>query len=450
MRKPYRIYGGMQDTGSWGGPSATYNDSGITLGDWRAISGGDGFYCQVDPTDPDVVYCELQYGSLRRLDLKAKGAPKAGAKNIKPTPPKGDAPYRFNWNAPILISPHDPRTVYFGGNFLFKSANRGDNWQPISPDLTRGDNPDRKDTGHTITTIAQSPRQAGLLWVGTDDGRVHVSKNGGKDWIEVTQRIPQLAKAGGWITRLECSHHAAGTAYVTVDRHRNDDLRPYAFKTTDFGSTWEPIAGDLPKEGNLHCIRESPKNPHLLFAGTEFGLYGSLDGGRHWHRMKAGLPPAVLVHDLVIHPRERDLVVGTHGRGIYIIDISPLEEMTAAVLASDAHLFVVRPATAFERRKTEAGKDGPVYSAPNPTYGATVYYVVKETGSQPLTLTILDQNGKTLLTHHGEQKPGLHKAVWNLRGGEGFGERVAPGEYTARLQIGARTWTRTLRIEAEE
>ena len=264
MRKPYRVYGGLQDNGSWGGPSATYNDVGITLKDWYRVGGGDGFYCQVDPTDPDTIYCEQQLGGLTRVNLKGKAGGMGGGGKGNSIRPKG-ADYNFNWNAPILISPHNPKTVYFGGQYLFKSIDRGDLWEKVSPDLTHGHV--LRDTGHTITTIAESPLKAGLLWVGTDDGRLHVSKDGGKQWSELTSNVPVLAKDSGWITRVECSHFAEGTAYLTVDRHRNDDLRPFAYRTTDYGATWKPIVGDLPREGNLHCIRESSKNVQPALCG---------------------------------------------------------------------------------------------------------------------------------------------------------------------------------------
>jgi photosystem II stability/assembly factor-like uncharacterized protein len=444
MRKPYWIYGGLQDNGSWGGPSATHSAAGIALADWRNVFGGDGFYCQVDPTDPDTVYCEMQHGVLTRVNLKGgKGKGGGGSKNIQPKPGKGEAAYRFNWNSPILISPHNPKTIYFGGNFLFKSQDRGDNWEKVSPDVTRGGKPE--DTGHTITTIAESPLKAGLLWVGTDDGRVHVSKDGGKEWTEVTGNIPQLEKNGGWITRVECSHYMEGGAYVSVDRHRNDDLKPYVFRTTDYGATWQSVAGDLPQEGNVHVVRESSKNPKLLFVGTEFGLYGTLDGGKHWHHMKNGLPPAVLVHDLVIHPRERELVVGTHGRSLYVIDIAPLEQVTPQILADDTHLFAVRPALAFQVTPDDGKTTG--YRAPNPPYGAVIYYHLKETAKEPVTVFVLTKDGKTLATLQGAQKAGLHHVVWNLRAGE---DLAAAGEYTVRLQVGDRSWTTKMRVETED
>ncbi len=305
-----------------------------------------------------------------------------------------------------MISPHDPKTIFFGGQFLFKSTNRGDNWEKISADLSRGGV--KEDTGHTITTMAESPLKAGLIWAGTDDGRVHVTKNGGKEWKEVTKHVPALISDAGWITRLECSNHAEGTAYLTVDRHRNDDLRPYVYRTIDYGETWKPISGNLPSEGNVHCVRESSKNPDLLFVGTEFGLYGTLDGGQHWHHMKTGLPPAILIHDLVIHPRDRELVVATHGRSIYVIDIGPLEELTPLVVQSDAHLFDVRPATAFVVKKAaKAAETG--YVAPNPTYGAAVYFYVKDSIVQQPTVTILDSKGKTVVVLKGHAKPAFKR-----------------------------------------
>jgi hypothetical protein len=207
------------------------------------------------------------------------------------------------------------------------------------------------------------------------------------------------------------------------------------------------MAGNLPKEGNIHVVRESPGNPNLLFAGTEFGLYGTLDGGKSWHHMKTGLPPAVLIHDLVIHPRERELVIGTHGRGIYIIDISPLEEMTPKALAASVHLCKVKPAVAFQVRKAQDVQTPSGYSAPNPPYGATVYYHLKETATEPVTIFVISRDGKTLATLQGEQQAGLHLVIWNLQVGEG----LAPvGDYTVRLQVGDRSWNTALRVEAEE
>ncbi len=422
MRKPYRVYGGLQDNGSWGIPAATPHADGITLADAIRVGGGDGFYCQVDPTNPDIVYCEIQHGGLRRVNLKDT----KDSKSIRPGGGKGQSAHRFNWNSPLLISPHDPQTLYFGGEFLFKSVNRGDQWDIISPDLTHGFK--KADTGHTITTIAESTLRAGLIWVGTDDGRVHLTRDGGKSWTDLTDRIP--GPKDRWITRVECSHHDEGAAYVTVDRHRNDDLRPYIYKTTDFGQTWTSLVGDLPAQGNVHVIRESSRNRDLLFAGTEWGLFGSLDGGKTWHHLKNGIPPRVTVHDLIIHPRDRDLVVGTHGRSIYVLDIAPLEELTAKVRGEAIHLCDIKPVPAVPYRMRE--KSEPGFAVPNPPLGTPVHYWLRYAPARPPVLSIHDASGKKLASWEGKAQAGLHSAVWNLRG-EGHDGLVAPGEYTARL-----------------
>jgi photosystem II stability/assembly factor-like uncharacterized protein len=444
MRRPYRVYGGLQDNGSWGGPSATDRDDGITLADWYKVGGGDGFYCQIDPTDPDTVYWESQYGVLRRADLKATGGKggkglKGGAKVISPKGAKGQ--YRFNWNTPIHISPHDPKTLYFGGNVLFKSQDRGDKWDIISPDLTRGGK--QGDTGHTITTIAESPRKAGLLWVGTDDGLVHVSTDGGKSWTDLSDRIP--GPKDRWVTRVECSHHDEATAYVTIDRHRNDDLMPYVFKTTDGGKTWTSLVGNLPAQGPLHVIRESSRNRDLLFVGTEWGLFGSLDGGKTWHHVRKGIPPKVTVHDLVIHPRDRELVIGTHGRSIYVMDIAPLEELSADVLAGDVHLFDVRPAVAQQVKKAQEGRKG--FAVPNPPPGATVHYYLRTPAGRPPLVTVSDAGGNKVAALDGPREAGLQSIVWDLRPSQGS-KLVPPGEYDVRLTVDGQTLTRRLRVEA--
>jgi hypothetical protein len=347
----------------------------------------------------------------------------------------------------MLLSPHDPKTLYYGGNFLFKSADRGDKWEVISPDLTRGKPGPSPDSGHTITAIAESPLKAGVLYVGTDDGRLHVTRNGGKEWQELTDKVPALLSAG-WVTRVECSHFAEGTAYLTVDRHRNDDLQPYVFKTTDYGLSWRSLAGDLPGTAPVHVIRESSRNKDLLFAGTENGLFASLDGGRRWHHLKNGLPPAVRVDDLVIHPRDRELVIGTHGRSVYVMDVAPLEELTAKVLASDAHLCDVKPALAFVPRKPENPAAGKGYKAPNPLPAATISYYLKEAEPRPLSVVITDAQGKPVASLPGPTAVGLQRVVWNLRPAGEEAKLVAPGEYVATLKVRDRALTRKVRVEA--
>ena len=439
MRRPYRVYGGLQDNGSWGGASATTNDVGITLDDWYRVAGADGFYCQVDPTNPDVVYAEAQYGRPQRIDLKTKKG-----KSIQPKAAKGEPSYRFNWNTPMLLSLHNPQRLYYGGNHLFRSDNRGDKWEVISPDLTRGQPGPSKSTGHTLTTIAESPRTPGILWVGSDDGRVHVTRDGGKTWTDLTEKIPGVP-ADRWITRLEASHFDEGTAYMTIDRHRNDDFKPYVFKTTDFGATWKNITHNLPAHGPVHVIRESSRNKDLLFAGTEFGLFVSLNAGEHWYRFKAGLP-TVAVHDLVIHPRERDLVIGTHGRSVWVMDISPLEELSPATLARDYHFFNVRPAVAYAQKKSEDAATKSFVAA-NPAYGASLSLYFRSPPKGDAKLSIVDPAGKTLTTLKVEPKAGFQSLRWNLRAGDAL---VEAREYQAVLEVAGQKETRKVQVQAAD
>ncbi len=435
MRKPFRVYGGLQDNGSWGGPSATSNTAGITQADWFRILGADGFHCQVDPTDPNIVYAEAQYGRPARIDLRTKKA-----KSIQPQGPRKGA-YRFNWSAPMLLSPHNPKRLYYAGNFVFRSDTRGDTWEVISPDLTRGKPGPSAHTGHTITALAESPLRPGLLWAGSDDGRLHVTRDGGKNWIDLSDKV--MVGQDRWISRIEASHFAEGTAYLTIDRHRNDDRRPYVFKTTDYGTTWQPLAGNLPPEGSVHVLRESSRNKDLLFVGTEFGLFVSRNGGASWQRIKNGLP-TVAVHDLVIHPRDRDLVIGTHGRSIYVMNIAPLEEMSAKVLAADMHLYNVRPAVAFTVNETDPPKG---FVASNPPYGATIYFHLLKEPVQAPTLTITDPAGKKLAFLTGAQRAGLQAVTWNLRRQGDKATLVPAGEYGVRLHVGERDLAKKVRVE---
>jgi photosystem II stability/assembly factor-like uncharacterized protein len=476
MRQPYRVYGGLQDNGTWGGPSRTYNREGITICDWFRVYGADGFQCQVDPTDADTVYAEWQYGRLLRLNVRT------GEENdIQPKAAKGEPAYRFNWNAPVLLSPHNPRTLFFAGNHVFRSVDRGAVWEVISPDLTRGKPGPSPHTGHTITALAQSPLKAGILYAGTDDGRIHVTRDGGSSWKDVSDSVPLTLPshpAGGegkpgkpsppadggegkvrgtadsWVTRIEASHFAEGTAYLALDRHRHEDRAPYVFRTEDYGATWKPLANNLPAGGPVHVIREDPRNRDLLYVGTEFGLFVSLDRGASWLPLRNGLP-TVPVHDLVIHPRDRELVVGTHGRGIYVIDVAPLQELTAKVRAEPAHLFDVKPALVFHFRGARGMGVGKNYIAPNPPYGAAIYYYLKDKAMEDVRVTVSDPLGNPVAILQGPGEAGLHQVQWNLLGRASIvppraATSVPPGDYVVRVKIGDQVLAKKVRVEAEE
>jgi hypothetical protein len=443
-RRPYRVYGGLQDSGTWMGPSAVRNPEGITPADWTRVLGYDGFQCRVDPDDPDTLYCESQYGRPRRMNVRT-----GTGKDIQPKPPKGAAEYRFNWNAPLLVSPHDARTLYFGGNHVFRSTNRGDAWDRISPDLTYGRPGRDAAMGHTLTALAESPIKAGLLYAGSDDGRVHVRRGPDTLWTDVSESIPGVPSER-WITRIECSPFDANTAYLALDRHRNDDRRPYLFKTTDAGASWQSISGNLPAGGPIHVVRADPVTKDLLYVGTEFGLFVSLDGGTAWHRLRGELP-TVAVHDLVVHSRDRELVIGTHGRGMYILDVAPLQEMNPEVLASPAHLFSVKPAERFMYRG--ARWPSRAFVGANPPFGATIRYYLGREPKGPVKIQIIDPAGKQIAEFDGPAEPGLNTFQWDLRRGKDAGEEpdlVPAGEYRVKLQVRERSLERKFRIEAEE
>jgi hypothetical protein len=369
--------------------------------------------------------------------------------NMVPPLPNGTPAFRFNWSSPILLSPHNSHVVYFGGNHVFRSDDRGEHWAIVSPDLTRGKPGASAHTGHTITTLAESPLRSGLLYAGSDDGRLHVSLDGGKVWLDLSDKLP--LPPDRWITRLECSRFESGTAYVSLDRHRNNDRLPYLFKTSDYGNTWKPLSGNLPPGGPIHVVRGDPRSKNLLYAGTEFGLFISIDAGNSWHKQTH--LPTVPVHDLVVHPRDRELVIGTHGRSIYIMDVAPLQDITPAVLHAEVHLFEVKPALAYRPRNLRSlGSKN--YVGENPPYGANVYYRLKDASKETPILTITDADGKTVAELKGGKEPGLHRLQWKLQqspAGKGaFVFRPVPaGEYTATLRVGERIVRRRITLEGE-
>lgn len=414
MEEPYNIYAGLQDHEMWRGPSNGWSGR-VTLENWVTVGTGDGMYVVVDPTDSRWLYTTSQFGDHMRVDQVRRVRT-----SIRPTRPKDRPPLRFNWVAPIHLSPHNSRIVYAGAQVLFRSLDQGTTWQEISPDLTRNDPTKLSGRGNvtycTITTIAESPAVPGVIWVGTDDGKVQVTRDGGAHWTDVT---PNLVAAGApdemWVSRVFASPHDAGTAFVSKTGYRNDDFRPYLFKTTDYGATWTSIAANLP-DRPVNVVVQDRRNPDLLFVGTDGGVHVSIDGGRRWLPLKTTMP-TVPVHDLLVHPREQDLVVGTYGRGIWVTHIGPLQELTAEVLARDAHLFDVRPVVL----RTESGWGNyHLYgdrhlSTPNDPNGFVVYYYLRAAAASAPTITIADAFGEEVHTAAGPASAGLHRVVWEPR-----------------------------------
>ncbi|HET9514051.1 MAG TPA: hypothetical protein VFO95_08975, partial [Gemmatimonadales bacterium] len=338
LSTPYRICGGLQDNLNWVGPSAVWSKDGIRNSDWINIGGGDGFYCVFDPEEPAIVYTESQQGYAHRMDLRS-----GQVKGLRPEPAEGQAAFRFHWNSPLIASRHQPGTMYLAGNRVFELTERGEKWRTISPDLSTGDLARMVTTGSgaetfgVVYTLAESPAKAGLLWAGTDDGKLWVTEDGGANWTDLTAGLPAPAR-NQWINRVEASAHNPAVAYLVVSAFRTGNYAPLVYRTADRGRTWQSIAGDLPAGDPARVVREDPKNPDLLYAGTETSLWLSLNQGRNWVKF-GGLPP-VMVDDILVHPRDHDLVIATHGRSVYIIDdLRAVQGFTASVIGSEAHLF---------------------------------------------------------------------------------------------------------------
>ena len=403
MAYPYNVYGGMQDFGTWKGPSTKKGRFPIRMEDWEHMAGGDGYFCQVDPVTNRWLYAESQNGRILRVDMKT-----GRRRDIQY---RANPDVRFNFNAPILISPHNSNTIYHGANVLLRSQNRGESWQEISPDLTTNDEKRRK-IGPlaycTITTVDESAIEPGVLWVGTDDGLVQLTRDGGKNWINVTENIS--GNPGYWVSRVEASHHDPGRAYVTYTGRRRDDFHPYVFKTADFGKSWTSIAGNLPDEP-INVIVEDHKNPNLLFIGNEKAVWVSINGGQRWSKMQNNMPTQG-VHDLVIHPRENDLVVATHGRGFFITDISPLQELTGDVLRKDVHLFEIEPKVQWVM-PSQPATSAQNFEGENEVHGVVVnYYLKKKTGGG-VRIEIYDGT-RAINEFRGPGEAGLSNVVWYM------------------------------------
>ena len=495
MRTPYFIYGGMQDNHSWLGPSSTRSWIGITNDEWKEIGFGDGMYHAVDPTDHRFIYSIAQNGEVQRVDAET-----GDRLDVQPYPPAGEPDYRWDWVTPGIVSQHDPKVVYFGGNRLFISRDRGMTWERTK-DLTRQIDRDTlrlmgvrgsermlsKNDGEQsfseITTIGESPLDAKILWVGTDDGNIQVSRDGGRTWSETSPLKT-------YVTRVIASAARPGVAYATLDAHRDGDLRPYVYRTEDFGRTWTPLVRGLPASGPVHVIVEHPKNPNLLFLGTEHALFYSVDRGAEWRRFEGNLP-TTLYFDLVIHPRDDDLIVATHGRSLWILDdLAPLVEWSPEVARRPLHIFSIRPATIFNYWEATSYRGQGAYAGENPPDGAMLSYHLAQ-AIDTVRITVTNAAGRVVRRFTGPGPAGaVQRVMWDLRhepppvvppgegggggggGGEGGGGAegggpppagaaslphpvtprgpfVSPGTYTVKLEAGGATATGTVEVRGD-
>ncbi|HWR13616.1 MAG TPA: hypothetical protein VN577_02215 [Terriglobales bacterium] len=464
----YNVYGGTQDNSTWGAPSQTKSVNGIANADWTFINGGDGFHSVVDPKDPNIVYAEYQYGNIVRFNRRT-----GESIGIVPPEPKGGPPYRYNWDSPIAISHFDNKRIYFAANVVFRSDNQGNDWQVISPDLTRQIDrnqlpvmgkvwpPDAVAKNQStsfygnIVSFAESPKQDGILYVGTDDGLIQVTQDGGKNWTkyETFAGVPDRS----YVSKLLASQHEPGVIYAAFDNHKQGDFKPYLLRSADNGKTWASIAGNLPENGYVHTIAEDHVNPKLLFAGTEFGLWFTVDGGAKWIQLKGGDFPVIAVHDLTIQQRENDLVVGTFGRSIYILDdYSPLRTVNPQVVQQDVLTYPAKNTLMYVQTRPIGGRNkafmGETYFlGENPPFGSTFTYYLKDElktrkelrhdaekeaakANKPIKyptndelraeaeelapevfFVVYDETGKPLRRVNAKNDKGFQRATWNLR-----------------------------------
>lgn len=477
-KTPFNVCGGLQDNYTWCGPSAVRSNFGIGNDEWFIIHGGDGFVAQMDPSDPRILYAESQDGRMSRVDRVTNER-----KTIRPEPPEGERPYRWNWDTPMLISSHNPATIFVAANHLFKSTDRGHSWKVISGDLTSNTDRDTLELmgvkGKDITiakndgvqsysnlvSFAESPKKAGLYYTGSDDGVVSVSKDDGAKWENVTSKIPGLPK-NTYVSRLAPSRFDEGTVYATFDGHRLNDFNTYVYASRDYGQTWQSIAGDLPKgpHGEVaRTITEDLKNPDVLYLGTERGLYASFDRGKQWQRVKGNLP-TVPIYEITLHPRENAMLLATHGRGIWVLDdMTPLQQFAQA-RATDAFLFAVRTATTMNQAgdRTRDFEGDMQFLGENPPIAAVFNYHLKA-AAKNVSLVVKDAAGNTVREFSGDKvkdknSAGLNIVQWDLRveplppprtqpqgpgggGGGGFGGGglngpfVLPGQYSVALKV---------------
>jgi photosystem II stability/assembly factor-like uncharacterized protein len=465
MQWPYDVYGGLQDNSTWFGPSR--RPGGVANRHWQSLTGGDGFWAFVDPSDPDIIYDEIQGGNLWRIRRST-----LEAKDIRPTPREGEPRYRFNWNTPIHIGASG--ALYYASQFVFRSRDKGDSWERLSPDLTTNDTAKQRQNesggltldnstaeNHcTIFTVAESPKNPNVIWAGTDDGNLQVTRDGGQTWTNVAPNVPGLPKQT-WVSGVEAGHFDEAVAYAVFDGHMTGDMATYVFRTTDFGATWTPLASPEMR-GYAHVVKEDLVNANLLFVGTELGLWLSVDGGRQWGQFTAGLP-TVAVRDLAIHPRDHDLILATHGRSLYIVDdLTPLRNLTPAVLDADAAFLPSRPSP-MVIQVLEFGFNGDAeFVGQSPNEAASIaYYLKRRHMFGDLRLEVYDEQGALLSTIPGNKRRGINRVEWPMRGraprtaaGVGLvpnlfslmGPRVAPGTYTVKLIRDKDTLTSDVRL----
>jgi photosystem II stability/assembly factor-like uncharacterized protein len=470
MEDPYNLYAGLQDHEHWKGPSNGPLGR-VTVWDWLAVGDNDGIFTQVDPTDSRWLYTSRQYGGHTRVDQKL-----GYETNIWPVRTQGD-PYRFLWATPIHISPHDSKVIYAGAQVLLRSTDRGDHWAEISPDLSSNDKtrilPESEGgvpggiPWFAITTISESPVTRGVIWAGTSDGKVQMTRNDGGAWTDATAALTAAgAREDAYVSRVRASSHVAGRAYVSKSGYKFDDFKPYLYRTEDFGAHWTSIAANLPNEP-INVVYEDAKNPNLLFVGSDTGVFVSIDRGTRWVKMNNNMPN-IPVHDLAVHPRENDLILGTYGRDFWITNIGPLQELTDAVLAEDAHLFSIKPTV--QRITWSFGANDYLFGqrhlqTPNEPNGMVIRYYLKAAATGAASIVVADAAGQEIARLQGGAAAGINSVVWNTRltgraggaGAPGRGggatrgganlDQLAPlGEYIVSLTVGGKTLTQKATI----
>ncbi|MEP6617248.1 MAG: hypothetical protein ABJA57_11740 [Ginsengibacter sp.] len=473
MKEPYNVYGGLQDNGSWYAPSQSAG--GIENGDWKFFSGGDGFWVQVDGVNPDIIYGEYQGGEIQHVDLK-----QGISFGVKPQPSIAEEKLRFNWNTPIVIGAKNRKNLYIAAQYLYKSNDEGRNWTKISPDLTTNNKAKQKqeesggisadntsaENHCTIFTLAESPFDENIIWAGTDDGNLQYTSNGGKTWTNVSKNYTAAGiPSQTWVSSIELSKFDKNVLYATFDNHMYGDKKTYIARSVDMGKTWT-LFKSPEFTGFAHKLKEDNVNKNLLFAGTEMGLYATLDGGDSWFRMKNNIPWKAIVRDIQIQPVTNDLILATHGRGIIIVDnITPMRNMTKEVADEAVHIFEPKPITITMGKNYIGSGNGDGYIGRNTSQQAPIQYYFKDrVNTGQVTIEIYDNNGKLVQTMPGTKRKGINIVYWNMRGtppkvagggakadGSGFtAPMVLPGDYTVKIKMGEKYYENKLQMQRGE